>query len=225
MKSWFPSCIRLSVLLSVARSFFQTLDQLTHPGTKEIHMQAQPQIVDGGVTSYAAVTDFGEIFTDEMHSLYLLSFLLTADKDKAEQCFIGGLGECLEGIGAFMEWARLWARRAIIRQAIRMIDPAPENTDHWPLVSVTKTAVDSPNNSLLAAIVSLSGFERFVFVMSILERLSDRDCLSLLRCSRREFDLARELAVRFLATTDTGNDYLHEALHAWRMLLSSPQLA
>jgi hypothetical protein len=143
-------------------------------------MQAQLQIGDGVVTRYAAATDFGEIFTEEMHSLYLLSFLLTADKDKAEQCFISGLGECLEGIGAFMEWARLWARRAIIRQAIRMMKPAPENADHWPLVSVRKSTVVSPNNNLLAAIVSLSAFERFVFVMSILERMSDGDCLSLL---------------------------------------------
>jgi hypothetical protein len=188
-------------------------------------MQTQPQNADGGAITYAAAADFGEVFTEEMHSLYLLSFLLTADKDKAEQCIVGGLGECLDGIGAFMEWARLWARRAIIRQAIRMIGPAPENTDHWPLVSVRKTTVTSPNNNLLAALVSLSAFERFVFVMSILERLSDGDCLSLLRCSRREFDLARELAVRFLAMTDSGSDYLHEALHAWRLLVSSPQLA
>jgi hypothetical protein len=106
-----------------------------------------------------------------------------------------------------------------------MMKPAPENADHWPPVSVKRTTVASPNNNLLAAIISLSAFERFVFVMSILERMSDGDCFSLLRCSRRELDLARELAVRFLATTDTGSGYLHEALHAWQMFLSSPQLA
>jgi DNA-directed RNA polymerase specialized sigma24 family protein len=188
-------------------------------------MLAHTQIADGGVPLYAAATDFGEVFTEEMHSLYLLSFLLTADTDKAEQCFISALDECLEGMGAFMEWARLWARRAVIRQAIRMIKPAPEDTDLSPPVSVNKTAVASPSNNLLAAIVSLSAFERFVFVMSILERLSDGDCLSLLGCSRRELDLSRELAVRYLATTDSGDDYLHEALHAWRMFLGSPQLA
>src|ERR1700751_350637 len=166
-------------------------------------MQAQLQIADGGATPYAAAADFGEVFTEEMHSLDLLSFLLTADKDKAEQCFIGGLGECLDGIGAFMEWARLWARRAIIRQAIRMIGPAPENTDHWPLISVQKTAVASPHKNLLAAIVSLSAFERFVFVMSILERLSDGDCLSLLRFSRRGSAFSREVAGRILSSADT----------------------
>ena len=192
--------------------------------TEEDNMQAQLQIADGGATPYAAAADFGEVFTEEMHSLYLLSFLLTADKDKAEQCFIGGLGECLEGMGAFMEWARLWARRAIIRHAIRTIRPTPDDTDLSLPARVNKSRLASSSNNLLAAIVSLSAFERFVFVMSILERLSDGDCLSLLRCSRRELDLARELAVRFLATTDTGNDYLHEALHAWQMFLSSPHL-
>jgi hypothetical protein len=98
-------------------------------------MLAQLQSVDESVMQYATVTDFRQIFTEEMHSLYLLSFLLTADKDKAEQCFIGGLGECVEGIGAFMEWSRLWARRAIIKQAILMMRPAPEETDHWSLIS------------------------------------------------------------------------------------------
>jgi hypothetical protein len=190
-----------------------------------MNMLAQPLIVNEGVLPYAAAADFGEVFTEEMHSLYLLSFLLTADKDSAERCFIDALGECLEGMGAFMEWARLRARRATIRQAIRMIKPAPEDTDLSSPIRIKETVVDSPNNSLLAAIISLGAFERFVFVMSVLERLSDGDCLSLLRCSRRELDIARELAVRFLATTDTGNDHLHQALHAWRMPLGSPQLA
>src|ERR1700746_4220757 len=97
--------------------------------TEEDNMQAQLQIADGGAPPCAAAADFGEVFTEEMHSLYLLSFLLTADKDKAEQCFIGALGECVEGIGAFMEWSRLWGRRAIIKQAILMMRPVPEDTD------------------------------------------------------------------------------------------------
>jgi hypothetical protein len=65
-------------------------------GTKEVNMLAQLQAIDERSPQYATVTDFCEIFTEEMHSLYLLSFLLTADQDKAEQCFIGGLGECVE---------------------------------------------------------------------------------------------------------------------------------
>jgi hypothetical protein len=81
-------------------------------------MLAQLQNVDEAVIHCAAATDFCKTFTEEMHSLYLLSFLLTANKDKAEQCFIGALGECVEGIGAFMEWSRLWRGAAIMKQAI-----------------------------------------------------------------------------------------------------------
>jgi hypothetical protein len=103
-------------------------------------MLTQLQNVDERVIQYATATDFCEIFTEEVHSLFLLSFLLTADKDKAEQCFIGALGECVEGIGAFMEWSRLWARRAIMKQAILMMRPVPEDTDHWSPMSVSEPA-------------------------------------------------------------------------------------
>ena len=144
-------------------------------------MLAQLQSVDERAIQYATVTDFCEIFTEEMHSLYLLSFMLTADKDKAEQCFIGGLGECVEGVGAFMEWSRLWARRAIMKQAILMMRPVPEDTDQGSLLSVNGPQTDH-TNSLFAAILSLCSFERFVFVLSVLEGQSDADCLSLLRC-------------------------------------------
>jgi hypothetical protein len=185
-------------------------------------MLAQLQSLDERVLQDATVTDVCEIFTEEMQSLYLLSFLLTADKDKAEQCFIGALGECVEGIGAFMEWSRLWARRAIIKQAILMMRPAPENPDHWSPISA-KAPAAAPKNGLVAAILSLCAFERFVFVLSILEGQSDGDCLSLLRCTRTEVVIARELALRFLVTTDTGGDHSQEGLHAWRSGLSLPR--
>jgi hypothetical protein len=187
-------------------------------------MLAQLQSLDDKVTPYATVTDFGEIFTEEMHSLYLLSFLLTADRDKAERCFIAGLGKCVEGIGNFLEWSRLWARRAIIKQAIRMIRPAPEDMADWLPIRVNGPDLQR-RKSLFAAIVSLSSFERFVFVISVLERQSDDDCLSLLRCSRREIEIARQVALRVLVTADTGGDHLQEALQAWRMFMSSPRVA
>ena len=42
------------------------------------------QLLEERATSYPNVTDFLRTFNKEMHSLYLLSFLLTADHDKAE---------------------------------------------------------------------------------------------------------------------------------------------
>ena len=52
---------------------------------------------------YATASDFCRAFTEELHSLYLLSLLLTADNDKAEECFVNAMGECGDGIGVFME--------------------------------------------------------------------------------------------------------------------------
>jgi hypothetical protein len=57
-------------------------------------------------TPYATSADFGQIFHDEMEGLYLLSFLLTADREKAEQCFVSGRfnqGEpSFQGMGALV---------------------------------------------------------------------------------------------------------------------------
>jgi hypothetical protein len=83
-------------------------------------------IFDERATTYATCVDCWNILADEMHSLYLLSFLLTADPDKAEQCFVSGMGECEEEIGVFMAWVQAWARRTILKRAIRIIMPAPE---------------------------------------------------------------------------------------------------
>ena len=178
------------------------------------------QISDERTTNYATAADFCEIFTEEMHSLYLLAFLLTADNDKAEQCFINGLGECEEGMSVFMEWARSWARRAILKHAIRMITPARECADSLSFISL-KGAATAGRNNLFAAIVALRAFERFVFVMSVLERQSDEDCSSLLGCSRRDIRIARTMAVQCLANIDTGRDQPGEALLAWQTIFAN----
>src|SRR5258708_30559216 len=69
---------------------------------------------------FATCEDFRKAFIEDMESLYLLSFLLTGNYDKAEQCFLEGLDACVNGISVFREWAVFWARRIIIRQALRM---------------------------------------------------------------------------------------------------------
>ena len=74
---------------------------------------------------YASREDFRRIFTEETNSLYQLSLLLTRDSVKAEQCFVGGLEDCVAGNSVFREWARSWAKRAIIQNAIRELNPRP----------------------------------------------------------------------------------------------------
>ena len=143
-----------------------------------------------GSTSYASNGDFCRIFNEETDSLYQLSFLLTADRDKAQQCFVSGLEDSLKGSRVFKEWARSWARRAIIQNAVRVISPRPmgENVPS-SINSSGKTLVAEPAE--IAAILELAPIERFVYVMSVLERYSDQDCSVLLGCSRRDVNAAR----------------------------------
>jgi hypothetical protein len=58
--------------------------------------------------------------------LYLLSFLLTADRAMAERCFVPGLDLAAEDNAALRDWAHSWARRIVIGNALRLIAPHPE---------------------------------------------------------------------------------------------------
>lgn len=166
---------------------------------------------------YASAASFIEIFNEEMHSLLLLSILLTADPEKAEQCFVGALEECLHGIDVFMDWARLWARRAIIKRAIKLINPLPEQPKRQSLASIQWHST-SVNDNLIGSMLTLDAFERFVFVVSLLERHSDEDCSALLSCRRRDIQVARVRALKSLSDTDSGCDPFKEALRAWKII-------
>jgi hypothetical protein len=163
----------------------------------EVDMLKSTQIFDERATD--------SILTEEIHRLYLFSFLLTADNDLAEQCYVCGLKESVETIGVFMEWVRLLGRRTILKHAIRMIAPLPDHMGSLSSID-SKAATTLGRNNLFAAVVALSAFERFVFVMSILEKQSDDDCSMLLGCSRLDVIIARELALKRLANTDDGYD-------------------
>jgi hypothetical protein len=63
---------------------------------------------------------------EERTRLFLLSFLLTADAAKAEQCYVDGLDVTGDDNEAFRDWAHLWARRVVVENALRLIAPHPE---------------------------------------------------------------------------------------------------
>src|SRR5215470_1235163 len=90
---------------------------------------------------YATDSDFCRIFRDDMSSLYMLSYVLTADHDLAEKCFVSGLDDCSSGNRVFKEWARSWARRVVIKNAIRMIAPGNAATEQI-LPTATKNGVE-----------------------------------------------------------------------------------
>ncbi len=151
---------------------------------------------------YATSEDFCRLFGNNLKRFYLLSFLLTADPEKAEQCVVSSLDDCVNGFSVFQESSDGWARRVIVRGAVRLIqphsgDPAPQtcafhSADKYSLPSIAW--YEGP----FARVLALKDFERFTFVLSVLERYPDQSCAILLGASRHDVRQARVRAVAHL---------------------------
>ena len=170
-------------------------------------------------TEYAVAGDFCRIFAENTNGLYWLSFLLTADSVKAEQCFVSGLEDCFEANRVFKDWAQSWARRAIIQNAIRLMRPAPDPSGRFSVQMLKSDDVNGTGRNVpLADLLKLKTFERFVFVMSVLERYSDQECKTLLGCSRQDIVVAQNQAWERMAAS--GNSSVpHAALGAGELLM------
>ena len=146
---------------------------------------------------YATRRDFCQIFEKSMSPLYLLSLVLTGEQATAEQCFVGGLHIAQEGNLVFKEWAESWARRTIILNAIRMV--RPRLASEMTTVAVDRAdghpGVEEPE---IKAIIALPAFERFVFVMSVLEHYSDHECSLHLTCTVGDIRAARARALKLI---------------------------
>ena len=147
---------------------------------------------------YAMPADFCQVFDDHLDSLYALALLLTEDHHTAERCFVEGLEDCLQGNPVFCEWAQSWAKRTVIKNAIRMISPLPNETE---TATASHESPFSGTGSPAAAIARLRPFDRFVYVLSVLEKYPDRECAILLNCAVEEVVNARIRALRRLASS------------------------
>src|SRR5258708_23385885 len=133
------------------------------------------KVIKQTTTPYATQADFRRVFQEDMNRLYLLSFLLTGERNLAEQCFVSGLKMSSEGNPVFKEWATSWARMTIILTAIRMARPRlgdPQRSS-VPPNSAGPSAI---SRAKIANIIALPPFERFVFVMSVLECYTEQAC-------------------------------------------------
>jgi DNA-directed RNA polymerase specialized sigma24 family protein len=156
-------------------------------------MFGAPKVGKQQPSPYATTTDFCQIFETDMNRLYRLSFLLTGDEPTAEQCFLGGLQMAQEGNPIFKNWAEAWARRMIILDAIRVL--------HAQLIVDASESFGrgaggcATDRTEIVEIVKLPVFERFAFVMSVLEGYSDHECSLHIGCTRAAVAAARVRAL------------------------------
>ncbi len=196
-------------------------------------------------TPYASCADFRQVFDEDMNSLYRLAFLLTADHEKAEQCFVSGLDDVVKGNPVFKEWARSWARRAVILNAVRVINPRPADGEGRGRSSSDPVKGNGNGDSKVlpaerraevAAVLGLEPFERFVYVITVLEHYSDQECSVLLGCTRRDVLAARtrvfqqigsamEIHYQQLPNASVENPASHERRGSGLQLLIASRLA
>ncbi len=146
---------------------------------------------------YATIKDFCSVFAEGLNDLYQLSFLLTGGHEKAERCFVAGFKDSVKANHVVKGWARSWAKRTIIQNAIRELKPRPCVASSFSIPVATHMRdlpSDGGRHFELAAVLVLEDFERFVFVMSVLERYSEHDCALLLGCALRQINEARNRA-------------------------------
>ena len=155
------------------------------------------------INVYATATDFCKVFKAHSDDLYQLAFLLTADHEKAEQCFVAGLEDSVTENHVFKDWAHSWAKRAILRNAIREVKPRPPATlsSRTFVPHASSAQNDQGEHFPAGAILALERFERFVFVMSVLEHYSEHECSLLLGCAPWQIREARTRALAQLASS------------------------
>ena len=132
--------------------------------------------------------DFERIFAKQNTDLFRLSLQLTADAEKAETCLILAMRDCFFRSSVSRDRAYAWARRMVIRNAIRVVwGRSNDVTDEAGLefqLQPSEFAVESLRESL--AILTLPEFDRLAFVICFLERYSILDCALLLRKTPQE---------------------------------------
>jgi len=178
-------------------------------------MSCHRQIRTGkdSVNEYATREDFCYVFAQGLNGLYQLSYLLTGDDEKAQQCFVAGFEDSVEANNVFKDWARSWAKRAIIKNAIHALQPQPAEAGS----SLTAAAVSEKNKLRIIrdghleidCVLALEDFERVVFVMTVLERYSDHESALLIGCSVKEIQAARICAleeIAHLACSDSSEE-------------------
>jgi DNA-directed RNA polymerase specialized sigma24 family protein len=141
---------------------------------------------------YAAAQDFCAIFRQETDSLYSLALLLAADEAKAESIFAGALEDCMKGFAVFKAWARSRARRAIVKRAIA-------GSSLTAGVPAAVPGVKGVMRGAMRAVLQLAAFDRFAFVMTVLESYSDRESALLLDSSSQDVAAARSRALQSIA--------------------------
>jgi len=156
---------------------------------------------------YASTEEFQQLFHSDREGLFHLAYALTADTALAQECLVCGLEDCKNANSVFREWAAKWARRVIIRTAIRLLRQAARSenaTDEQESLVDSSIAHLLNDSSGLDRILRLPDLERVVYVLSVVEQYSSKEIALLVGRSLEEIREARVRAVQQMADSETA---------------------
>jgi len=176
-------------------------------------MRQAQQTKDRSNLSYgpecATAEDRQKHFAAEMAELFHLAFLLTANVEDAERCVILAMRQCMEADAILKHWLPVWVRRSVITTGIEIVTghqreplPSPVLCNSNGSAQGPAQSTSSPEGS--AGVFTLAHRERLVYVLSVIEQYSIRECAHLLGRSNKDVREARASAVDNIAAFEIG---------------------
>lgn len=140
---------------------------------------------------YANKEDFVAVFECERVGLLRLAELLSGDSETARRCLSLAFRDCISSGSVSKGWVLIWARRALIRNAIRLVRREQsilnvcDDTDGGsPAIAFEAPCVPDGSKWIL----DLPEYERLPYVICVLEHYSTQDCALLLGKSVQDVD-------------------------------------
>ena len=158
---------------------------------------------------HATAKDFEQLFARETTDLLRLSLHLTANAEKAECCVILAMRDCFFRSSVLKHRMGIWARRMVIRNAVRLIWGTPHDVVDDSVFEFQLQPSDYPVEELKesVAILTLPDLDRLAFVICILERYSILDCALLLRKTPQKVHEAILRAANQVVSVEEGKSY------------------
>ena len=167
-------------------------------------MNTAPLLTKQAKLEYATADDVQNFFVAAMNDLFCLAFLLTANADRAEDCIVRSIRECMKNTCILRENLLAWVRNSVIRNGIAIVTEFELDSPHDTQIDSTPLIPESPQacvgtTDCSAGILELSNFDRLVYVICIIELYTSRHCALLLSRSREEVREARTRALAHIA--------------------------
>lgn len=152
----------------------------------------------------ATTLDIQTYLATVMSDLFCLALLLNADADRAQDCVVRSIRECLENNDIAKQSLPVWVREVVVRNGIELVKEVMSTSVPRAARESGQLAVQSSQpfigtTDYSAGILELTDFDRLVYVICIVEHCTTDRCALLLGALPQEIRDARDRALVHIA--------------------------